>query len=131
MRNTKGETPLIVAAEHGHDTLCNMLLDYGAHVDEVDRNGDTALHHASAWGHLKVLRTLLRRNATFDLKNKAGFDAAAYSFTQASQTYFVSMVAELDAAQLQKKLPPPPPRPVVGDQRPRSNTGPAAMSRPI
>lgn len=114
MRNYRQQTPLIVASRAGNDAVCNILLDFGARVDAAEMNGDTALHHASAWGHLQVLRSLLLRGAAFDKENRAGFTAAAYSYTSTCNTYFVSMVADVEKQRLKT-------RPM---NRLRSNTGP-------
>lgn len=98
MTNSKLQTPLMMAAQKGNDTVCNMLLDFGVNVNAFDIKGDTALHYSTAWGHLMVIRLLLLRGAEFDKENHAGFDAASYCHSYTCNTYFVSTVADLERA---------------------------------
>lgn len=42
----------------------NVLLDYGAHVDDRGQYGLTALHYATRGGKLPLIRTLLERGAS-------------------------------------------------------------------
>eukprot|EP01062_Namystynia_karyoxenos_P059515 TRINITY_DN50962_c0_g1_i1.p1 TRINITY_DN50962_c0_g1~~TRINITY_DN50962_c0_g1_i1.p1 ORF type:complete len:273 (+),score=77.93 TRINITY_DN50962_c0_g1_i1:89-820(+) len=59
----QGQTPLICAAEKGHSELCQLLLDNGAYIDEVDTYRMSALHWAVRKQHLQTSELLLRRGA--------------------------------------------------------------------
>jgi len=55
-----GRTPLMWAAENGHDKLVRSCMRMGANVDKVDINqGRTALHLAARKGHAAVLKILI------------------------------------------------------------------------
>ncbi len=73
-RTRDGWTPLLLAARHGHNAVCDALLRAGADVNA--RNGaaddDTALMHAAAHGHSDVIDTLLAAggDASFRTRSK-------------------------------------------------------------
>lgn len=48
------ESPLHIAAKHGHSGASAALIDAGANVDCRDRNGWTPLHLASRFGRIEV-----------------------------------------------------------------------------
>lgn len=52
--DTKGRTPLILAASRGHTEICRLLLDAGADLAHVDVEGNDALRVATTKGHLAV-----------------------------------------------------------------------------
>ncbi|ORY07484.1 6-phosphofructokinase [Basidiobolus meristosporus CBS 931.73] len=54
-----GLTVLQYAASRGHSTLVEYLLDAGAEVDAVDREGETALLKAAFHGYLGVVKCLV------------------------------------------------------------------------
>lgn len=57
-----GMTPLMFAADGGHETVVKMLLDHGASVNvRSDGYGFTALHWCSRNGHLGVAELLVRQ----------------------------------------------------------------------
>ena len=57
-----GLTPLHFAAGHGL-AATQSLLEAGASVDAVDKEGDTPLHYAADKGHADVARALLEAGA--------------------------------------------------------------------
>ncbi len=52
-------TPLMYAAMSGHTDCVQYLLQNGAHLDLVDRDGKTALHLAADRGQLEVIKRLV------------------------------------------------------------------------
>ena len=46
-------TALMYAAKEGYSDIVRLLLSYGATTEQCDDDGNTALHHAAAWGHKK------------------------------------------------------------------------------
>ncbi|KAI7859282.1 hypothetical protein BDC45DRAFT_497269 [Circinella umbellata] len=72
--NAQGHTMLHLAAMLGFTKLTLALLDLGCSVDNADRNGATALHYASWFGHEDVVRVLLEEGDAdpeiYDLRNK-------------------------------------------------------------
>jgi hypothetical protein len=61
-----------------------------------DKDGNTALHYASASGELKALRQLLQHNASPLAQNSYSWTPIAYSATTAAEAYFKQLVAEFE-----------------------------------
>ena len=64
------ERALIVAAQQGHREIVALLLDRG--VDVCASDGMTALHQASAGGHLDMIDLLVARGAKLEQMNEYG-----------------------------------------------------------
>lgn len=60
-RDDAGRTPLMVACQKGDNAMCAVLLDRGASVRKIDKNGESALHHAARGKCIACVRTLLRQ----------------------------------------------------------------------
>jgi ankyrin repeat protein len=54
----RGLCPLIYAARHGFDETVRFLISAGSDLQRTDRDGLTALDHAEANGHRKIVRLL-------------------------------------------------------------------------
>ena len=61
-----GGTALILASRLGLDIVVRALLSRDANIEATDDKGETALHHASARGHLDTVRILLDNGAVVD-----------------------------------------------------------------
>ncbi|KAG8823676.1 hypothetical protein FRC17_009260 [Serendipita sp. 399] len=77
--NQHGKTPLHNAALRGNDDF--MLCDLGADIQLADLQGNTALHYASAWGHIPCVVTLIERGCDFNAKNNDGFTPSDYAYS--------------------------------------------------
>jgi hypothetical protein len=66
----KRERAMIIAAQQGHAAVVRFLLDAG--VDLAATDGMTALHNASAGGHLALMRELIARGAPLEALNSYG-----------------------------------------------------------
>jgi uncharacterized protein len=82
-RYGNGLTALMWAAGHANDVpdtdgvkTTELLLARGARLDEVDDRGRSALMMAAELGHGEIIKLLLARRATADLKDKEGKTAA-------------------------------------------------------
>lgn len=73
-----------------------ILIAYNASLSATDHQGNTALHHASAWGNLKAVRTLLSAGAPPLATNKANHTPLDYSITKQAAQYFQSIVNDLE-----------------------------------
>jgi ankyrin len=64
-RTLCGETPLILAAYHGHMDVVQLLVQHmgGQGINEREVDGSTALHWATEGGYEKVIRYLLLNGA--------------------------------------------------------------------
>ena len=70
------QTALMVAARYGHASICSDLIDSGANTDSSDKFGFTALHYASANGHLRTTQTLLEKGAKDTSTRSSALDLA-------------------------------------------------------
>lgn len=88
----------MLASRHGALSLLPLLLSANppASVKAFDRDGNTALHHASAAGELKALRLLLHYGANPMATNSYSWTPIAYSATAAAEAYFKQLVAEFE-----------------------------------
>jgi ankyrin repeat protein len=59
----------IYAAARGDYDLVSSLLSQVININEKDSNGYTALIHASANGHERVVSLLIERGANLDIQN--------------------------------------------------------------
>ncbi|KAG0185797.1 hypothetical protein DFQ28_008758 [Apophysomyces sp. BC1034] len=74
--DSEGTTVLMIAAMYNQE---EYMLSISADIDNVDNEGNSALHHASAWGHTAVMDLLAGCNV--DLENKFHFTAADYAYS--------------------------------------------------
>ncbi|HHX3696171.1 TPA: RNA polymerase sigma factor RpoD, partial [Burkholderia cenocepacia] len=59
-RDAVGNTPLMIAAIHGHVDVCRLLLEHGADAAAKDGEGVTAYSKALVAGHMEVVELLAR-----------------------------------------------------------------------
>ena len=64
---------MLKAARSGKVGLAEKLLNMGARVDPLDRNGATPLHIACAYGPLELVQILLKHNADVNKKDKSNY----------------------------------------------------------
>jgi len=128
-RDSRGRDAVMLAAEKGFDTCVQILLTFAPAVSAAfltlhpeisagqarglspaeallmsqDMDGNTALHFASANGHLLVLRTLLAAGADPERRNGWSWTAVSYSATVQAEVYFRNLVQEREEAVRKKK----------------------------
>ncbi|XP_075104125.1 uncharacterized protein LOC107778106 isoform X2 [Nicotiana tabacum] len=68
-----GCTPLHRAASTGNSELCELLIEEGAEIDEVDKAGETPLMTAVVCGNKEVAMLLIRHGANVDAEDKEGY----------------------------------------------------------
>lgn len=71
-RNSKGMTSLSAAANGGHLTLAQFLIQKGADLAAKANNGAQALHHAAAKGHVQMVQLLVERGADVEARDVDG-----------------------------------------------------------
>ncbi|KAM5129068.1 ankyrin repeat domain-containing protein 35 isoform 2-T2 [Mantella aurantiaca] len=74
-----GRTPLMIAAQRNHPTVCSLLLDRGAQVDVCDRDKKTALILACEKGNIQAVETLITKGADPQLKDNKFCDPLSYA----------------------------------------------------
>ena len=67
-RDSKGQTLLHLAAEHGHHRMVKLLLDKGADVNAQGGEYGNALHAASVAGHEAIVKLLLNKGANVNVE---------------------------------------------------------------
>ncbi|CAM0135088.1 unnamed protein product [Umbelopsis sp. WA50703] len=81
--NKHGWSVLLFAAKNGNTNIVEISAD----VDHVDDDGNSALHHAAAWGHTQVITLLVLGGCNIDLENKQHFTASDYAFSFAVRNH--------------------------------------------
>lgn len=71
--STEMVTPLHVVSAQGRIEVVQLLLDYGAYIDVLDFDGDTALHDAAFAIQQEVVELLLHAGSHPNIKNDAGY----------------------------------------------------------
>lgn len=92
--NTKTPSP---TPDPTQPDLLSVLLKLHPHplplpLEATDNAGNTPLHHASAWGNLKAIRTLLELGADPGARNEWSWTPVAYSASVQAEVYFRGLV---------------------------------------
>ena len=66
------QTPLHLAARHGHGELVELLLKKNAEIEAKDTSQGTPLHLATCHGHRELVDLLLKKNAEIEAKTNFG-----------------------------------------------------------
>ena len=65
-------TPLHTACENGQTQIASLLIQLGAEVDTLNKDGVTPLHLACEFGHKETAELILRRGSKMDTQDTAG-----------------------------------------------------------
>lgn len=98
----EGRTPLLWAAEKGHEALVKLLLQNGADVNMMDQNGQTTLQLAVDAQHREVARMLVANGADMNERDFADWPAVGLGHPWREELVEVRISAGLGR--------PPPPR---------------------
>lgn len=71
-RDASGNTPLIVACQNGHYSLCQLLLERGADVNAANGKGNTSVHYSLAYDFADITAHLLAHGADDTAQNRNG-----------------------------------------------------------
>ena len=71
-KDEKGNTLLILASLHGHNSIVKNLLEKGADINEKNDKGNTALHYAISQKYFSLADILTKFGAKEDIKNIFG-----------------------------------------------------------
>ena len=67
-----GRTPLMFAAEDGHDDIVSFLVESGASLDVRDKYGETAVSAAAYKGYLNIVKVLCQQGADVNISDEEG-----------------------------------------------------------
>jgi len=100
--NKPGWTPLHYAATNGHVAIMKQLLDKDAFIDAQSPNGTTPLMMAAMYGSAAAVKLLLDEGADPLMKNQLGMTAVDFA-QKANRTDAVQMITQ--AVQAKAKRP--------------------------
>ncbi|KAI9676852.1 MAG: hypothetical protein M1817_006691 [Caeruleum heppii] len=107
-KNKDGLDALMITAQTSHPHLTSLLLTSPrCDPNAQDLQGNTALHHATAYGELKVARILLQAGADPTKRNWASWMPVSYSASVSAEVYFRSLVAEWERRRAAAEEPAP------------------------
>ncbi len=100
--NKTGWTPLHYAATGGHADLLKLLLDHHAYIDAESPNGTTPLMMAAYYGNPKVTLLLLEEGADPTLKNQNGLTAYDFAYNGPHQESVAHVKRFLESERLKR-----------------------------
>ena len=71
-RNIYGQTPLSYAIDKGHIKVIDILLAYGADIDDVDYSGASILHRCVHLGSISKVKTCITIGVNLDITDNNG-----------------------------------------------------------
>ncbi|KAL7672906.1 hypothetical protein ACOME3_007782 [Neoechinorhynchus agilis] len=74
-----GQTPLIIAAQNGHNKIVRTLIDHGSNVDEHDLDGWNALLNAAKEGFMDICKTIVNAKCNLEATDCGGFTALMWA----------------------------------------------------
>jgi hypothetical protein len=95
------EQAFIRACQHGHNSICEFLLDQGVDPAAQVDVGQTGMHYAAHSGQVETVKTLVARNAPLEVKNMYGgtvLGQALWSAFNEPHTNHLTIVEVLIAA---------------------------------
>ncbi|KAF7691391.1 hypothetical protein HF521_011688 [Silurus meridionalis] len=98
MLDKTGRSALLLAAEQGHTTVVELLLQNHARVDVFDKEGKSPLHLAAEQGHKDIADFLLSKKAVVNAKTKLGLTPLHLS-AQTGSSPLVKLLTESNTDQ--------------------------------
>ena len=89
---TISQPPLLAAVMHNHRKCARILLENGAHVDQTDDQGHSALSIAARHGHLEISELLVSSGADLSLRSHRGGGTALQKARKYKHTKIVELL---------------------------------------
>ena len=100
-KNQQGKTALHIASEQGHAGIVQLLLNHAAKPNNIDNEGNTALHLA-AFDH-EIYPSLLARQQQINVINNAGDTPLARAIIQTDGFYSAQLIQKKANIHLKNK----------------------------
>ena len=71
--DSRGLTPMLAACWHGNEAIFDLLVLFGADIQQRDPGGETALHFAAWKGHTGIVKRLLQSGLDVNLATPTGY----------------------------------------------------------
>ena len=97
IRSPVNKSPLHVAACHGHTKIVKLLLDKGANVDLLEKEGCTPLMFACQFGYVGVVKLLLNANADMSVYHNKYGNTALMMASEHGHSLVVTMLLQAGA----------------------------------
>lgn len=91
-----GQTPLTLAALVGQTEAVDLLLQEGADVNALTRDGNTALHYAAFFGHADIAERALQNGALTNIRNNHGQTPSETLAVDWAMTQFIAGMLKID-----------------------------------
>lgn len=89
---------LEVAVQNGYLAISELLIEAGADVNQVNKDGETLLHFAAFNGHVKIIHELVKLGLDVNKGNKYGITPLiAVAQTRYNRTEVINTLVELGA----------------------------------
>lgn len=99
-------TALHRAIARGDDTAVEFLFQWFCDINSTDGQGWTALHHAVLNGNTKVLSTLIKKHAKYDVRNRNGESPLDLAKTlEKSEALIVLQIYQFEQQQTEQTRP--------------------------
>ena len=104
--DSRGATPLIMAAYYNHIPVVRYLLDQGARIDEKDGSGNTALMGVCFKGYEEMAKVLIEAGADINARNGMGGTCLIFAVTfnrEGIAALLIDQGADINAVDAQGK----------------------------
>lgn len=66
------DSALLCALKNKHDNIARLLIESGANIHAMARNGHTTFHLTAAWGHHEIVELMLKKGANIESRDRDG-----------------------------------------------------------